>query len=97
MFKPFSQADKSIQTKYGGTGLGLWISNKLVDLMRGKISIVSELNKGTVFIIDIPTFSEIQSSEEIISDNDGSHKSKTTDILLFQQDEMMKNLFKKYL
>lgn len=58
LFKPFSQADKSIQTKYGGTGLGLWISNKLVSLMRGKISVVSELNKGTVFVIQIPVNAE---------------------------------------
>jgi signal transduction histidine kinase len=62
LFKPFSQADKSIQTKYGGTGLGLWISNKLVGLMRGKISVVSELNKGTVFIIEIPVVSEVMLS-----------------------------------
>ena len=58
LFKPFSQADKTIQSKYGGTGLGLWISNKLVGMMRGKISVVSELSKGTVFIIEIPVDAE---------------------------------------
>jgi signal transduction histidine kinase len=67
LFKPFSQADKSIQTKYGGTGLGLWISNKLVSLMRGKISVVSELSKGTVFIIEIPVESEVTMYAESLS------------------------------
>jgi signal transduction histidine kinase len=38
--------------------LGLWISNKLVGMMRGKISVVSELSKGTVFIIEIPVEAE---------------------------------------
>lgn len=67
MFKPYSQADKSIQKKYGGTGLGLWISQKLVSLMNGRISVASELNKGTVFIIEIPVQAEViesSSSEE---------------------------------
>jgi signal transduction histidine kinase len=68
LFKPYSQADKSIQTKYGGTGLGFWISQKLVSLMNGRISVASELNKGTVFIIEIPVQAEIlesSSSEEV--------------------------------
>lgn len=51
LFKPFSTADKSIQAKYGGTGLGLWITNKIVNLMKGSIEVKSELNKGTSFII----------------------------------------------
>ncbi len=52
LFTPFTQ--QSGQRRFGGTGLGLSITNKLVDLMNGKISVKSELNKGTIFTIEIP-------------------------------------------
>lgn len=58
LFQPFQQADKGIQAKYGGTGLGLWITNKLVGVMRGHIDVESELNKGTTFTIKIPVIGE---------------------------------------
>lgn len=51
LFQPFTQANKTIQAKYGGTGLGLWITNKLVGIMDGQIQVKSELNKGSVFIV----------------------------------------------
>lgn len=49
IFDPFSQADTSTTRKYGGTGLGLTISARLVEMMGGKIWVESELHKGTKF------------------------------------------------
>lgn len=55
LFKAFTQADTSTTRRFGGTGLGLTISNLLVEKMGGKISIQSELHKGSTFYFDIET------------------------------------------
>jgi hypothetical protein len=55
IFEKFAQADRSTTRKYGGTGLGLTIVKKLVGLMRGRITVKSKVEKGTSFIVSIPT------------------------------------------
>ena len=54
IFKEFTQADEQTERKYGGYGLGLTISKKLTNLLKGTISLVSEKDKGSTFTLTIP-------------------------------------------
>jgi two-component system, sensor histidine kinase len=54
IFTPFQQGDTSITRRFGGTGLGLTICQRLVDAMGGQLQCKSELSKGSHFYFTIP-------------------------------------------
>ena len=55
IFDSFTQADGATSRKHGGAGLGLTITRKLCELMDGQLFVQSQVNKGSVFTIMIPT------------------------------------------
>ena len=54
IFEEFHQVDQTLSKKFAGTGLGLTITDLLVRLMNGKITVASELGRGSTFRVELP-------------------------------------------
>lgn len=92
IFEEFTQADENIEKNYGGTGLGLTISRKIMNILGGKLTLTSSLGKGSIFTIEFPLAyaEEIKSATEntttkthtaLIIDDDANLLNLTTEIL----------------
>jgi len=62
IFEPFQQVNASFNDKTEGTGLGLTIAKKLIDMMSGQLEVISELGKGSRFSVILPMPKVTQSS-----------------------------------
>ena len=78
LFQRFEQADSSITSRFGGSGLGLYISQNLVSLMRGDIQVESEVNQGSEFHLTLPYV-----ESELENHSDHSSVSEVGKKLLF--------------
>ena len=54
LFQPFSQVDDSTTRRFGGSGLGLSICRQLVELMKGRIGVISQSGQGSLFWFELP-------------------------------------------
>ncbi len=79
MFESFSQGSIQINRKYGGTGLGLSIVKGLIEILKGKIYLKSELGKGTTFFFEIPL---TYSADKIVTEEQPRHFKNIEDVEL---------------
>src|SRR5690606_25619769 len=66
IFEAFTQEDSSVSKRYGGTGLGLTISNNLLKYMDSKLELVSDLGEGTTFSFDL----QVRYDEELTNEEE---------------------------
>jgi PAS domain S-box-containing protein len=88
LFQPFSQVDASPTRKSGGSGLGLSISNHLIQMHGGRIGVESMPDQGSVFFFTLPAFRGK-------SDHDTSPGNRT--ILAIDDDPQVISLYERYL
>jgi signal transduction histidine kinase/FixJ family two-component response regulator/HPt (histidine-containing phosphotransfer) domain-containing protein len=91
IFERFSQADISTTRKFGGTGLGLTISKKLVEILGGELKVISKLNQGSSFSFDLLLKKVSENKVQItkhISDDEISKKLKKINILVAEDNTL---------
>jgi two-component system, OmpR family, sensor histidine kinase VicK len=72
LFQKFYRVDNSDTREIGGTGLGLYLSRKLVETMAGRIWVESEYKRGSTFYVELPRISHEEATRLIESANLGS-------------------------
>ena len=70
IFNSFTQADNSINRRFSGSGLGLFLSDQLAKVMLGQITVTSQLNQGSTFVFKLPFGETYATSDNIDNDYD---------------------------
>lgn len=96
IFKPFGQADRTISSKYGGTGLGLNISQKIIKALGGEIKVKSKPKSGSQFYFSIPVVVSARQQEHHVVVSDSNH-TYTGRILIVEDHDFNRLFLKKLL
>lgn len=96
IFLEFTQAHQGIEKKFGGTGLGLTISKRLIELLHGKIWVESQINEGSTFYIQLPLLDPVKQDNTTLEYNyakSGFFLDKT--ILMVDDDKIQLQLLQE--
>jgi hypothetical protein len=106
IFSPFSQADASVNRKYGGSGLGLSIAKNLVKLMQGEISASAREEGGSIFVFTAQ-FDSVPESQNVMADDIGLARGapskrfstipNSVDVLLVESNPFAREILKDLL
>lgn len=100
IFTPFTQADSTINRRFGGTGLGLAISKQLVEFMGGSLRVSSTLGKGSTFWFELPFQLTEESSGppcESLPSTTGTERLKNLRILVVDDSELNRKVVERRL
>ncbi|HYK89988.1 MAG TPA: response regulator [Acidobacteriota bacterium] len=98
VFDSFTQADASIARKYGGTGLGLTITQRFCEMMDGSVSVDSRLGQGTTFTITLPAeVGEEKPLPEPAGEAEGATDAGSTLVLVIDDDAAVRELIQRSL
>ncbi len=104
IFEEFRQVSEGLDRKFDGTGLGLTLTKKFVEVLGGTISVESEVNKGSTFSITFPLLNDQKAiaekrefEEEISAKHNNLTSNKSLNILLVENDEASIEVTKLFL
>lgn len=97
IFEPFTRADNTVHSEIRGTGLGMAITKKLVDLMNGEISVESKLDVGSTFTITIPLEIDLEAKESSTTIANSDNNIEGMKILLVEDNELNREIAKTLL
>jgi signal transduction histidine kinase/CheY-like chemotaxis protein len=103
LFQPFNQADASTTREYGGTGLGLAISQHYCNMMGGDISVQSEADTGTTFVVTLPAntksvgLASNSGMESVQETTEHLANSKALRVLVVDDDPSVRDLVARHL
>ncbi|MCV6636622.1 response regulator [Candidatus Albibeggiatoa sp. nov. NOAA] len=100
LFQPFTQADASTTRKYGGTGLGLTISQRFAEMMGGKIYAESEYGYGSCFTIQLPAYVIAEQDpvvEGLNAPKPAEKRQAGNTVLIIDDDAIVRELLQNYI
>ncbi len=104
LFQAFTQADASTTRKYGGTGLGLVITKRFAEMMRGSIDVDSEYGRGSTFTVRLPmrlneaslNIKPLTHAGLLDQQVNQSNLNSDSTVLVIDDDQAVRDLLKNY-